>query len=249
MPEAISQALALDGLVWLGVAALVAGTVRGFSGFGTALIYLPVAAQVIDPVWCIATLAVMDVFGPLPNLPAAVKAGHRRDMLRLAVAALLTIPFGLMILNAVPPEMFRLVVACLSLGLVVLLVTGVRYRGTITPRMVYGIGATAGLLGGATGSPGPPVILFYMARPIAARAIRANVTVFLFNYDLIILGVLLLRGELLTEIIALGLVLALPNLIGNLIGAAIFRPGYERAYKGAAYLIIAASALSALSVW
>ena len=43
-----------------------AGLVRGFSGFGTAMIYLPVASQFLTPFEALITLMVMDFFGPLP---------------------------------------------------------------------------------------------------------------------------------------------------------------------------------------
>ncbi|WP_204114690.1 sulfite exporter TauE/SafE family protein [Shimia biformata] len=249
MPDVFSQVWALDGLVWLIAAAFVAGTVRGFSGFGTAMIYLPIAAQVIDPIWCIATLAVMDIFGPLPNMPSALRNGHPRDLVRLGIAVVVTIPIGLIVLFAIDPAVFRVAVALISLALLACLVGGVRYKGEVTRSMVFGIGGAAGLLGGATGTPGPPVILFYMARPIPASAIRANVMAFLFFYDAIVLVMLALRGALTASIVALGLVLAVPNVLGNLLGAAIFRPERERAYKIVAYLIIAASALSALPIW
>ena len=71
MPDLLTQALAFKGLAWVALAALVAGVVRGFSGFGTALIYLPVAAQVMPPVWAILSLAAMDVRIALANPHAA----------------------------------------------------------------------------------------------------------------------------------------------------------------------------------
>jgi hypothetical protein len=36
----LTQALALEGLAWIAISAFVAGIVRGFAGFGTAMIYL-----------------------------------------------------------------------------------------------------------------------------------------------------------------------------------------------------------------
>ena len=45
MQDAIAQALAIPGVAWVFVAALVAGVVRGLSGFGTSMIFLPVAAE------------------------------------------------------------------------------------------------------------------------------------------------------------------------------------------------------------
>ena len=36
--------------------------------------------------------------------------------------------------------------------------------------------------------------------------------------------------------VGLGLVLSVPNLLGNWLGGWLFRPEYERLYRGAAYL-------------
>ena len=47
MPDAIATALGQPGLGWLFLAALVAGSVRGFAGFGTGMIFVPAAAQVL----------------------------------------------------------------------------------------------------------------------------------------------------------------------------------------------------------
>ena len=41
---------------WLILAALLAGLVRGFSGFGTAMVFLPIASQYLTPFESIASL-------------------------------------------------------------------------------------------------------------------------------------------------------------------------------------------------
>ena len=49
MADALAQALALPGLPWLVLAATLAGLVRGFSGFGSGLVYMPIAGAVLPP--------------------------------------------------------------------------------------------------------------------------------------------------------------------------------------------------------
>ena len=68
MPEALAAALATPGLPWLAAAVFVAGMVRGFAGFGTAMVYLPVAGQILSPFEALTTLVVMDMIGPLPHI-------------------------------------------------------------------------------------------------------------------------------------------------------------------------------------
>ncbi|SEW00943.1 hypothetical protein SAMN05444851_0840 [Aliiroseovarius sediminilitoris] len=246
MPDLLAEALALPGLGWLVTTAFIAGLVRGFAGFGTALIFLPVAAQIIDPVWAVTVLIVMDLAGPAPAIPRALKDGHLKDLMRLVVATALALPFGLVALFAVDPHLFKLAVSVISLIMLAALMTGKRYGGEVTPPVVWTTGGIAGVLGGAAGIPGPPVILLYMASSHPARVIRANTTVYLFFFDLMMLAGFFFAGRLAGMPLILGVIVMLPNLLGNLVGGAVFHPGYESLYRGVAYMIIAASSLSGL---
>jgi uncharacterized membrane protein YfcA len=246
MQDTFAQALAIPGVVWVFAGAFVAGVVRGFSGFGTAMIFLPVAAQVLEPVWAVIVLIVMDVIGPLPAIPRALKDGHPRDLARLVLGTLLALPLGLAVLFSADPTMFKIAVSVITLVLLVVLISGLRYHGPMRPPLIYGTGMLAGFLGGAVAIPGPPVILLYMASPHPAKVIRANTTAFLFSYDVMMLIGFTILGQLGGVPMVLGLITALPYLAGNLVGGRVFRPGYERVYRGVAYAIIAASALSGL---
>lgn len=115
--------------------------------------------------------------------------------------------------------------------------------------MVAGIGGAAGFLGGVAGLPGPAVIIFYMSRPLPVEVIRATILLFLFVFDFLILGYLTGMGRVTGPAVALGLVLSVPNLLGNWLGGWLFRPEYERLYRAAAYFAIAAAALSGLPLW
>ncbi|MEL7116914.1 MAG: sulfite exporter TauE/SafE family protein, partial [Pseudomonadota bacterium] len=80
MIDLFQQALAAEGLWLLAIGALLAGLVRGFSGFGTAMVYLPFAAEVFPPVWVLITLLVIDGLGPIPAVPRALRDGQPRDV-------------------------------------------------------------------------------------------------------------------------------------------------------------------------
>ena len=236
-------------LLWLSTATFVAGLVRGFAGFGTGMIYLSAAGQILSPFAAIASLLVMDVIGPLPNVPRAWRDGHRSDILRLVAGLILGLPLGIYALTQVSPEVFRYAVSVIALILLAALVTGFRYRGRLTPPLVYTTGGLSGLMMGVSGLPGPPVILLYMASPLPSQIIRANIYVYLVITDVVMLPMLALFGRLELSAVAVGGVMILPNLLGNLAGAWLFRPGHERLYRGVAYAVIAASALSGLPIW
>lgn len=234
---------------WLIIAAFGAGLVRGFTGFGSGLVFMPVAAQILPPFSALLAMTLMDIVGPLPNAGSAWRQVNRGDLYRLILGCLCALPLGLWLLTQVSPEVFQISVSLTALGMLAILALGLRYRGEVGNRTVTGIGAGAGFIGGMAGLPGPPVILFYLSRPLPVPVIRATILLFLMAYDLMLMGVMAAFGRLVLPMALLGLALAVPNMLGNLIGAALFQPRYERYYRAAAYSLIAIAALSALPVW
>ena len=240
--------LSASSLGWLVAVAIVAGLVRGFSGFGTALIYVPLAGLVLPPIWVLVTLTVMDLFGPLPNVPDAWRAGRPRQVALLLCAAVPGMLVGLWVLDRLPPEGFRWIVSAICLGTVVAMAAGWRWQGRMGPGAVAGIGTTSGLLGGVAGLAGPPVVLAYVAAPLPVAAIRANILLYLVGWDVVFGTMLAVQGRLSPGPLALGAALVLPYLAANVIGARLFRPDAQRLYRLSAYALIAGAALAALPI-
>lgn len=249
MPDILSQALTLEGLWLIVLGAVLSGIVRGFSGFGTALIFIPLAGQVVPPIWVITILVVMDMFGPAPNLPRAWRDGAPAQVGWLLLGAVVCLPLGLAILVRVSPEAFRYAVSLLAIAAPIVLSLGLRYHGPMSRPLLTGTGGASGFLGGVAGLPGPPVILLYMAGPNPPALIRANTMLYLYAYDLMLLGLLGLQGRLEAVPVVLGLLMALPNIAGNILGARVFHPDRARVYRGAAYAITIAAAISGLPLW
>lgn len=249
MIDAISSVAGPEAVLWLSTGALLAGIVRGFTGFGTAMVYLPVAAQFLTPFEALTTLLMMDLTGPLIHVRRALRDGQTGDVARLGAGAILAIPLGVWVLSLVAPEVFRWTISIAALVLLALLARGIRYRGTLGPRMIFGTGALGGFMAGSTGLPGPPVIMLYMASSLPVTAIRANLMLYLILSDVLMLAVLGVSGYLVATAVMLGALMILPYTFGNWVGARLFRPEAERYYRLAAYAIIAGSALSGLPVW
>lgn len=238
-----------QGLAVIFFAALLGGIVRGFSGFGTALVFLPLATPYLGPFSALIALTCMDVFGPLPNLRRAWVDVDRSDLTRLVLGCAVMLPLGLWILSRVEPEIFRYAVSLVTLSMLAVLTLGLRYTGEVRRSMVSAIGGAAGFLGGVAGIPGPAVIIFYMSRPLPVSVIRATILLFLLAFDFLILGYLAAFGHLTWAATGLGLALAVPNFAGNWLGGRMFRPQYDRLYRAIAYSVIAAAALSGLPLW
>lgn len=236
-------------LIWLAFVVFVAGIVRGFAGFGTALIYVPVAANFLSPVWVLITLMAIDLVGPLPLVPRALKDGSKVEISAMLLGCALALPFGVYVLTWIEPQVFRWLVSLLALGVVALLLSGWRHRVMLQPRSLMGIGAVGGFLGGFSGMPGPPVILAYMSGQYEPARIRANTLLFLLGFDFMLAVAFVVQGVFVLEAFVLGVLLILPYGAGNLIGARIFNPDNARTYRLVAYVVIVSSALIGLPVF
>lgn len=231
------------------VAVLLAGLVRGFAGFGTAMVFVPLAGHVLSPVEILTAIVVFDLLGPLPLLRSMARDASRVELTRLSLGALIGIPLGLYLLTSVSPESFRLATCLLIFALCGFLASGWRYTGTLGAKTTVGIGVTGGFMGGFAGIPGPPVILTYLSSKRPAAEIRANIFLYLFITEFLIIATLGARGLLTWSAITLGLLLTLPYLAGELFGARLFDPARERIFRATAYAIILASAVLGLPFW
>ncbi|MEQ6202736.1 sulfite exporter TauE/SafE family protein [Sulfitobacter sp. HNIBRBA2951] len=249
MPDMLASAFATEGLVWLVAAVFVAGLVRGFAGFGSAMIIMPVASSVLSPVEAVIFLIVAEVVGPLPNAPAAWRDGAPRDVGLLICGAVMALPLGIWALTSMDATAFGWVVSGLVMVLLVLTMSGWRLKGALTTRLTVMTGAVGGFMTGFAGIPGPPVIMLYMASKLPISVIRANFLLYLVGLDLLLFPMLWAFGLISWPIVLLGALVGIPNLIANMLGARLFDPANERLFRGVAYLVIAASAIIGLPVW
>ena len=245
----IWQALSFDGLPVLIIAAFAAGIVRGFAGFGTAMVFVPIAALVVEPIHAILIMMTFDLFGPITLLPRAWRDGEPRDVGLLGMGAVIGLPFGIYLLTRLDPIVFRWLISLLALGLLVLLASGWRYRNPLGVLMTGIVGVISGFLCGVAALPGPPVILSYMSSPRAPQVVRGNTMMYLFLVDIMTFVMFAIKGLIVLVPLVIGLVLTVPYAIAGLIGQRVFNPEKEHIYRRVAYILIAASALAGLPVW
>lgn len=110
------------------VVVFAAGLVRGFAGFGAAMIIMPGLSLIYRPVGALAILTVIDIPATLQLLPAAIRQARWRQVFLLATGAAVAIPFGLWVMVNVDREIMRRVVAAMVLFYVAVLALGWRYR-------------------------------------------------------------------------------------------------------------------------
>src|SRR5580704_7476592 len=79
--------------------ALICGIARGFSGFGSALIFMPLASSIAAPRLVAALLLIIDFVGSTPLIPSAWKQADRKATAIMALGALVGVPIGTWLLT------------------------------------------------------------------------------------------------------------------------------------------------------
>ena len=244
MPDWLAAALSVPGLGWMALTIGVAGIVRGFTGFGTALIFVPVAGQYLSPGDVIIVITLTGIASTSALLPRAWGQADRRDVALMAFAAMFTVPLGVWAMTSLPQDTIRWIVTGIAGATLMALVTGWRYRGAVTRPGLVAIGLGAGLAGGMTGLTGPVVILFYLAGVKAAQTVRANTILYLALLDVVVFANLLIAGVSNWQMVVVAGILAVPYFVTSLIGQHLFDPRFEKTYRWAAYAVIAVAVVS-----
>jgi hypothetical protein len=200
----------------------LASFVMGLSGFGIALVAMAFLPWLMSPVTAIIVLTIYALV-----FSVVVAAQLRRDLTPRALVDLLIgtvvgTPLGVWVLASLPVTALNRLI-----GLVLVIVVALEVRGRMPVRLAgrgwgLGTGFLAGLLGGAVGTPGPPVIVYATTQGWGPRTMKANTMgFFVANQGVILIGYW--WADLFTrEVAAVSAAFALPALAGVGAGVALF---------------------------
>jgi len=238
------------GIAVLVAATLLGGLVRGFTGFGFAMVFMPLASLVLGPVAALGLIFVIDAPFALPLALRSARQTEWSEVVPLLVAASLAMPAGIALLVWLDRDAMRWLLALLVLGAVALLASGWRYHGKPGVPLSLGVGAASGICNGLASIGGMPLAIFWLgAQRNDRHRTRANMQSF-FGLSTIVSGAILIASGIVTRTSLL--MAPLPILVygaGFWIGAHGFRLASERSFRRGAYLVIFLSAVVSLPLW
>jgi uncharacterized membrane protein YfcA len=152
----------------------LATLIRSSLGFGEALVAVPLLALTVP----------VEVAAPLAVLVSATVAGivvaqdwrhiHVRDARGLVLATFLGIPVGLLVLTAVPEPVIKAVLGLLIVAFSTTCLSGLGRSELRDDRLAGLFGFVAGVLGGAYGMNGPPLVVYGALRRWSPAHFRAT---------------------------------------------------------------------------
>lgn len=201
--------------VWIYLVPMVvlAGLVRGYTGFGFASVAVVGMNLFLDPQQSVPVILCLDVLCSAPLLQQAVRQGDMPTFKSLTLGSLLGIPLGVGLLLLVESELLKFGICILILFVCLLLAFDVRFQGTQRLSTKLGFGIFAGAATAASSVGGPIVVSYMLSSPLSATAQRGTMIMFFVVSELIALGALYSSGLINTDVLKLTLILLLPTLI------------------------------------
>lgn len=231
------------GMVSLIAIALLAGVARGFSGFGAALIFIPLGGAIIGPRLISPVLLVIDGLATLGMVRPAFRIANRREVVTMAIGAAIGVPLGTAVLALMDPLTLRWLITLVAVCLLGLLVSGWRYHGEPSPPLTSGVGLIAGVFSGAAQLGGPPVVAYWLGGKSNFVRVRSNVILYFSISTLFSVASYYAGGLFVQSVFAMTIILLPSYAIGLRVGSQLFGLAKESTFRIICYGLIGASAV------
>jgi uncharacterized membrane protein YfcA len=186
--------------------------IRSAFGFGEALIAVPLLALMM-PVEVAAPIAVLvSITVAAIVIAQDWRAIHFRSAVHLVLATVVGTPMGLLLLTAAPQRLVKMLLAVCIIGFSSFMLSGARRVALGSTRATWTFGVLAGVLGGAYGMNGPPLVIYGTLRGWSPQHFRATLQGYFLPASLLVLAGYAMTG-LWVPAVTRGYLFALPGVL------------------------------------
>ena len=225
---------------------LVAGIVRGFSGFALSAVVMATAVLILPPVQLIPICWWLEMTASVLMARGGWKEADRGVVLGLVIGSTIGVPFGLWLTTSISVSASKFIVLSLIIALAATQLAKVRMPFLATKPGLYGSGFAAGVVTGLAHVGGMVIALYVLSQDAPAAKMRAALVLFLFLGALTSMITLLWFGVMNSTGAARGLSLAIPAAIGVILGQRLFTPRLAPYYRPFCLSLLCALAGAAL---
>jgi uncharacterized protein len=234
-------AIALAAAMTFGAAAI-----RGLTGFGMAIILVPLLGLVIRPDQAVVLAILLQfLIGPV-GIRTIIADSDRSSSLMIAGFAVLATPFGLWLLSHTAPDLARVLISLIAIGAFILVIIP-KGQGLAQGRAVTAVtGLAAGLLTGFAAMPGPPVVPYYLRGAFAPVTARASMMLIFFATATTGTIASTLLGLTTVPLMLIAVALFVPMFIGNHIGQLAFGRVSPTVWRSMVALLLGVAGVAAI---
>ena len=152
----------------------LATLIRSAFGFGEALIAVPLLALLLPVEIAAPTAALVSITVAAVVILQDWSEVDRPAAMRLVLATLGGIPIGLLLLTRAPDALVKGGLAAIIIGFAIFCLRRHATQALADDRWAWLFGAAAGILGGAYGMNGPPLVVYGTLRAWSPKQFRAT---------------------------------------------------------------------------
>ena len=246
--ELIFDSVSGGQLAMMAATMVLAGFLRGFVGFGGGLVTVPILTLVFGPLVAVPIATVIALPAAFQLLPSALRLSDRAVVGPLACATMLAAPLGAWMLVAVDPQLMKLVIGGLVIGMVAIMVGGWQLTDRASIGVLAGAGVAGGIVQGCAGVGGPPVVAIVLSHPGSAEQKRGNILGAMTAVSFSSILPLWYHGLFTVNVVVIGLALAPVYSGATWLGARYFSREGQRHYRNAALFTLAAIGMVTLGL-
>jgi uncharacterized membrane protein YfcA len=210
-----------DFLILIGLA-ILAGIVRGFSGFALSAMVMATAVIILPPIELIPMLWWLEMSASILMLNNGWDGADKTMTYALVIGATVGWPIGLALTIAISVAASKTIALAVIVLLAITLLAKIRMPFLATKPGLYGSGILSGIVSGVAGVGGMVVAVYVLAADAPAKVMRASLVLYLFLSAAISMVVLFAFGVMDTSGIARGLFFAVPTMFGVFLGQQLF---------------------------
>ncbi|MDZ3833378.1 MAG: sulfite exporter TauE/SafE family protein [Sphingopyxis sp.] len=245
----LSNLVGLAPLTVVGAAAMTFGAayVRGLTGFGMAIILVPLLGLIIPPAEAVVLGILLQLLiGPV-GLQVILADADRSTAVPIGLVAMATTPLGMIALETASPDVARLLITLVAVGAFAAVLLPKQPEGHRPGRAaIAGTGIASGVLTGFAAMPGPPVVPFYLRRSLDPRVARASMMLIFFATAIAGTLAALWVGIATWRLMLLSLILFLPMWLGNRLGGQHFGRVAPHVWQAMVAVVLGIAAVSAV---
>ena len=166
-----------DNYFLIVVVVVFSGLLRGFIGFGSGLLMVPILSYFYSPIFAMVFNIVIEIPATIYLTFVGAKKCNFKEISPMMFTMMLTIPFGTVFLVSIDEQVIKILMSILLIFFVILIAIGWRIKATITRYVLVLGGIISGLMQGATGMGGPPYVTVLLSKNDSDEVARANILV------------------------------------------------------------------------
>ncbi len=225
------------------VLALIAEIIGTVSGFGSSILFVPVASMFFDFKIVLGITAVFHVFSNLSKIGMFRKGIDKNIVLKLGIPAVILVIIGALLTTYIPQKTTELIMSFILVFLAIFLLLNQRFALKKTNTNLYLGGAISGFLAGLIGTGGAIRGLTLMAFSLEKNIFIATSAVIDLGVDSSRAIVYIANGYFLKEHLILLPFLILISLLGTWLGKKILNYTSQNVFR---YVVLGVVTITAV---